>query len=451
MDVAVSAVPQSLLAYVQCSSGHPLCGLFVILRPQPSSRGIIVEIFGDPENVFTLCIVDQGGHLRVVTDADPWLEFYNSHNPNAAKVQPDVSYECYLIRDPSVEQAKAALDELNSGRPGLLTARWVAAVKTFALQSRTQGSDTVQELVLTLDEAPGSYWPQGSARYGGWVLYRDMPHANCGPVREQVEKLQKDLGAIRYVIGGEENPYAPDSSKQLANGGIFDSRTLNAVCAFQNDSNKGSAFSVKGGPAVIAKAGGTGHDQCDCDASLQYLQGVAVDAPDAGALRADAVVDAATGDAIGTWYARGLRNPHSILVSVLARDGVNGWRTWMRREPAEGLYVWRELTKALGFPRSVQPSHTYRTVLTDVGSAGFGRSATSLHKTGLAVDLAILMIGETTYYDKPRANWPILYTQDKRIDEKGGFKIRWRLFAVSTLPFDEDGWDQCATNLENLV
>jgi hypothetical protein len=460
MDVIESTSPHVLIAYVKCSEGHPLPGLFILLRQQPEKRKGIQRLLPQSDLPFNLAMVDQSGYLTLLPtnqSVDPWPSFYAGDIPHKNPVVAGVAYEFYFIRHPSLNYAYKVLQELNGTQPKAETKDWPKPiVKSFEFHTRhLSGGDEIEEVVLVLDENPSSYFPKGSKRYDHLVLYRDMPHAECKPIKKNMKKLQCELGALRYVVGGdggETPPYWPeeevrDGSRivniETVNAGIFDSRTLNAVYQFQQDVLNGKAFNVNSRAGTIAK-----HEKKESSATtIEYLHGSPALPPVPLGMIADGVVNDATGDAIGLWHDQGLRNPHSILIALPAREGNSKWQVYMRPELAEALYAWRELTKALGFPQGIAVNHTYRNVLVDVGHAAYGRSAVSIHKTGLAVD-----VGAAKGFRTAAPDWPVVFTQDESIPMKEGYRILWRLFAVSTLQLHDDpGRKKCREALSKAA
>jgi hypothetical protein len=453
----VCSVPSVLLTYVECPQGHKLSGLFVLYRPEPK-KGFLAQFTRDKEK-FALGLVSASGHLLTVTDDDPWKEyyqapgspeawelFYDYYFHNAAKLHAEVSYEFHLIRHPSVSWARQAQKELNGEAPKQLhTDTWTPIVFTPVLSN-----GAFQANILQFSEDATDYHPIGGQRYGGWCLYADMPHAGCPKLKPHVQKLQDDLAHLLYIVGGKDYPYSPETSGRddgdstHHNYGIFDGRTLNAVYVFQKDFAGGERFKLNQ-PMVSSPK------EFTTEITLSFLDGSGSSTAGNSSLKPDGVVTDFWADQIAAWIGGQLRNPNHVMFTQLAKeDGPRYWQ-WLRPESASALYAWRELTKALGFSRSIHVAHTYRHVLQDMTrqSTPIGRSSTSIHKTGLAIDVSM---APKDHFEKPAADWPIIYMKDERVDvDAETFYIRWRLFAVSQIPMDRDGVKICRDNLQKLL
>ncbi|MGE5788744.1 MAG: hypothetical protein ACM3ZE_29405, partial [Myxococcales bacterium] len=460
-DLAFVLLPQLTVQIVADDSGRALQNLFVLYRPAlPAKQAAksnavldyIASLWSDKEQAqrrpYQLARTDVGGFLQYAKGHEPkaLAPLMDPTEPvESLKLGQDVAYEMYLVRHPDPAYAETALQELNGVKPPNITREWPAAA---VLTPRVEHCPMVQaqQLKLRLGSKPELYRPSGDATYGGWLLYKDMPHADVPSVKTAVEKLQVDLGKLRYVIGAEP-PYEPErptknnkgvvTNAATVNQGVFDARTMSAVLDLQRQVLARRAVKVDKAKAHDLASGATA-----AAASFAYVSGTvatpALPTPKPGELplKADGVCDALTSRVAATWIAMGYRQPRAILVAVSAMGSGTDWKTWLRPEAAESLLAWRSLAKALGHAEGICASHTYRTPLTDVGHAAFGRSAVSIHKTGLAIDL--LHDGQTR---KPRDRFMVLINRDEvapqyRAKVHIGDRVYWRLFGATKLSLD---------------
>lgn len=460
-DLAFVLLPQLTVQVVADDTGRPLQSLFVLYRPAlPAKQAkksnavldYIAGLWSDKERAarrpFRLAKTDACGFLQHAKGHEP-LSLAPLMDPSAPveslKLGQDVAYEMHFVRHPDPAYSEAALQEVNGAKPAAITREWPAAAVMTPRIERCPMIDAHQ-LKLRVGSKPELYRPAGDAAYGGWVLFKDMPHADVLSVKQAVEKLQIDLGKLRYVIGAEP-PYEPErpakdkkgniTNTATINQGVFDARTMSAVLDFQRQMLARHALQVDKAKAHDMAIGATG-----VAASWAYVTGTAAtpDAivPQAGgvALKPNGVCDGVTARAIAAWIANGFRHPRAVLVAVPAMDSRPDWNTWVRPEAAESLLAWRKLARALGHPEGICASHTYRTPLTDVGKAAFGRSAVSIHKTGLAIDL--LHDGQTR---KPRDRFMVLIQKDHEDKQTRngvhiGDRVYWRLFGATKVPLD---------------
>lgn len=454
--------PCSLVGFVRCTGGHPLKALYVILRPKPAAN-LPEDLLAERDTPFSLVWTGPEGHTLLVTEDDgPEIHegFFDPAKltPHGFKLMSDRTYECYFLRHPDLNWVRQALSELNGFAAPSLTRDWKPTDVKPSMETitppkpdkDTPAPDPYTVLTLTIGEMPEQYYPRGPERYGKWMLYKDMPNADCPLVRKAVTELQEELGSLRYMVGSE-HPYMPErlvkGNADTANEGIFDGRTVNAVYLFQKNALEGRGWQVDDWDATIAKSGRDENEQI----SLAYLKGKPSTARESG-LVADGVVDTRTADAIRRWHALGICNPDKIMVCLPAREGKLNWFVWMRPEAAEALYCWRELVRALGFPETIAANHTFRSAAVNVGSAGFGRSWKSIHKVGLAIDVGL----DKNYYE-PAVDWPVFYERDvvtvkkTKKGELGSFRIYWRVFAVSNLAIPNPAAiEDCKKNLQTV-
>lgn len=437
-------IPEALVGYVQCTGGHPLKALYVLYRPK-AATDMPAEFVEEILTSFTLAWSGPYGDLHLVDpeqDGRIHLGFRDpaALSPHAIKLMNERAYDCYFIRHPDIEVARQAQAELNGMRPLSLTKEW-KPVEVTARMTGVYAPALMSALALSVDEAPGMYYPPGPAQYGGWTLYKDMPNEECAGVKKAVQKLQEELGALRYMVGAE-HPYMPEqlannkSNLETANEGYFDGRTINSVYLFQTHVKNGEGWKVD--PAKTIATAGRNETE---ESSLQYLVGT----PYTGGGRdvtADGVVEQKTAAAIADRLKEGVCLPKQmkIMVCTRAREKARlNWNVWMREEAAAALYCWRELTRALGFPETIAANHTFRSAAVNVGSAGFGRSWKSIHKVGLAIDVGL----DKSYFNAAE-DWPVFYQRDVVVNKnskKGeleSFRIYWRVFAVSNLLIPEE-------------
>lgn len=442
-------VPNLRIAKFECTQGHGLGGLFVLFRPVPSRLWQVTkkQMGLAPDPPFLLGVVGRSGFLGPPELNEEVLRFlggleYASHPdgdpdlvscahellPDSYRVLVGQKYELYLIQHPDIGYAREVLQFINEGG-----------------NERYGGPQTItasSEGVFIIPEDPKLFLPGGDAEYGGWYLFRSMASGQCRPVREQVAKLQAQLGALRYIVGNSIHPYLPDFNEEDDrsggnNFGVFDVRVMNAVYSFQCDALGGEApFKVKDPKpqdaffAVPASFTPHPNDLLEGRApslkitkpehSWAYLE--RSDKSVSSPLRpnqADGTVESSTARALRHWLQEGLSKPGAILVRVL---DPRGWGLWMRPEAAYGWFAWNQIAMALGVEEGICVNHTYRSAQVDIGHAGYGRAARSIHKTGLAMDLG-LMKG----FKSSVQNWPVAYVR-----ELVGDRIRWRLYGLVT-------------------
>ncbi|MBI2687965.1 MAG: hypothetical protein HYX27_16780 [Acidobacteria bacterium] len=458
--------PCSLVGFVRCTGGHALTSLFVLFRPK-AAENLPEEIAAELTTEFSLAWTGPAGHMLLVDPSDgPEIhKSYYKHDdltPHGVKLMSNRTYDCFFVRHPDVEWVKEAWAELNGKLPLSKTKDWfptpvkpeIDEYQPPKLDKDTPAPPAYNVLTLKVGEDPGKYYPRGPERYGKWLLYKDMPNAECPLARKAVNGLQLDLGRLRYMVGAE-HPYMPeklhDNKDNINefNEGKFDGRTINSVYLFQRDVQSGAGKKVDP-KATIALAG---PDETETS-SLAYLS----DEDYAGGPRAitvDGVVDQQTCDALEQRLRDGVVNPLNIMVCTLARDGAPklNWNVWMRPEAAASLYCWRELARALGFPLTVAANHTFRSAAVNVGSAGFGRSWKSIHKVGLAIDVGL----DRTYF-QAADDWPVFYQRDLSVDKKNkkkdveGYRIYWRVFAITNYMIPEpDSIALCRANLVEVT
>jgi len=310
-----------------------------------------------------------------------------------------------------------------------------------------------KDLIFEVPEK-SSFLPKGGELYDNLVLFMDMPNKDCQRVKDQVKRLQYNLGLLRYPIGDDAlNPYIPTVKQE----GKLDELTYNAVLAFQRHARQGTARKVEKGYGKMFKensnfevnpppktrkgkiapewykdswlfANLTWEDVEKGDKTEDNL-GSDTEISKKYEGSENGVVDKATAECIQNWLKEEYRKPGHILVGV--HDGLSdiksgwGWY-WLRDDSALRLFKWRKLAKEFGSTHGVGLTGTYRSITTDVKTAGPGAIRLSLHKTGLAVDL---WTGKFTAQDKI---YPVKF---ERETEKGN--IYWRLYDETTLKQQE--------------
>jgi hypothetical protein len=438
-------IPLGRLARLRCNHA-PLTwlpGLGVLWRPKPKpvappasaqpsgAPGSVEQAAAEP---FNMSITDWRGYLAPPSDV-------RTEKAKAAWIKSHpmlegVEYEFYFVRHPDTESylGKVA-DDINAGRKPY-------DIDPIALTAEVEDTDKTNkrydELVVKIPEDPDLFIPPGSEAFDTWLLYAQMPHANCPPVQEKVKKLQQWLGAIRYVVGAERGPYrpvAPDEQaalnvpSKMRLEGFFSPYVLNAVLGFQRNVLAGDAIQLRGGlhkewlaspPKSEVEADFAEEYRSNERASAGEVQG---DEPPSE----DAVVDKATGDALKKWIDKDLRRPGKILVVGQAQivkktSPIAPYRIvyhWLREEAADAFRNWEAAAKGYGMPPldSIDLAGTYRACEVDVVGAGYGRAQFSIHKTALAIDLS------TGNYIGAGRDFPFF-----RVRKDTGDRTRWVLY-----------------------
>ena len=453
----IAYAPPSLSVRVQCTNKHPMTGLFVILRaavagpPHPLDR--VVEIANSaaaaragtgttnpaaapsdpsaapPPGQFFCTIVDGHGFLQPVHDGNPWHWIFG-HDPPVGKppggatqrtgdiarvpMDPDAKYVGCLLRHPQPNVARALTVWLNTGQDpdGHGFATW-SKPRSAALPGEpplggrellaaplaltTESTKGIQ-LVLTVSEDAADFLPPKFDAHGGWLLYHDMPHASCDPVKQQVTALQRRLGLLRFPIGGEGNIYAPVAQ----NLGTFDFRTLSAVHTFQEHAGRGEAFKPAAWPPGHDEASDGDHDwwfAIGTDVTVDKLDGVI-----------PGCADAKTWAAIDHWVG----SKQCKRAWLLVKNPV----TYMRTDAALAVIAWKKLAEVFGvaYPGPVERSQLASGYSLADFYAGVDLRIAHPHKTGHAIDFSVIIdaldgAGQSyavSDWAHPRATWPIL-------------------------------------------
>lgn len=455
-QTAVAKIAQTV--QVLCTDDHKLCGLFVIFKlvppkgdakqvrlarvlerspdpgvppVQPTSTGnakkdqkakaaydarkkdydekkaAASDLPPDPADQYVVGIVDGNGFLQPIHSAhNPWLDIAIARDPDSYKLSAGEVYSCVLLRHPSPVLARA-LTRFVNGKPDPADAvyhfeNWGVQPRDFTVESVSAGGGS--QATLRFSESAADYVPSGSARYGGWVLYNDMPHSQCGAgssaVESSVRQLQEDLGQLRYPAGKEDRPYRANPKdilslklgakpKDTVNIAVFDGQVQAAVARLREHQQAGQAFTLS--HATLA------HGGKDWAYALGQANAPTPSSPPGGRIPAVTpigVVDEATATVIAFWLDNQLRKPGEVLLCAQGRD------IWLLERGALAVLAWSALTKAFGCRYGVRGGSSLRSV--SVG-AWPGAVLNSVHKTGLAIDLS----GGGNR--SPSREWPIRY------------------------------------------
>jgi hypothetical protein len=361
----------------------------------------------DPSDQFVLGIVDDDGFLQPVhDDFNPWYDVATKRDPDSYKISVGETYEVSFVRHPNPDVARALVRHLNGesvdddAKYGVVG--WADKL-THDVKVEKVTTGGADQAVMRASEKAEDHVPPGSDDYGGWILYRDMPHAQCGGLASgltaQVKALAKRMGILCFPIGDMGSPYTPKKTsivdRRLGAKGNgkkpptvdvveFDGQVQAAVARLQEHASKGEAWKLnykdkaQGGDARAALLGKATDYTWDVPAGSWTL----------------GVVDDTTADLISDWIDNGLRKPDEIVVPT-----AKSW-VWLLARGAVSLDLWSELVKACGFSKGVVPGSSMRSVM--VG-AWPGAIMNSVHKTGLAVDMA----GGGNRFTSP--DWPVRY------------------------------------------
>jgi hypothetical protein len=413
---------------------QPAAGLFVLFRvaPPPAdaehTQAKILSVAGaNPAAPFTLCFVDGQGFLqKVASDGNPWHDIASqlpdleaavagnatksskSKTKKTAKALPrsceseklhaEVDYELAFVAHPSLKVAKAAKTFLETGEA---TSPYVFPEDKTSMLVRGKlklvQAEGTQQLTLPIDglaggkKLPDLFWPKGSARYDGWVLFRLMPYDHLDEVRKQVAKLCEDLGALRLPSStSQKGPYPPTGAGESQ----FGVNIAAIVARFQQDVADGRGFQLAkaaGASGALPKdALPAGWRSLSPRPSWNWLCGSLAELKDkpwvfGGEQVHAGVVDARVGDAIAGMIGDKLRHPGAVLIEIPSTMEPGG-PLWGRPELVFSIEMLRVLLVRFGVPYGASMTHTYRPIQ---AKGGTGRAECSNHKLGLAVDFAI--------------------------------------------------------------
>lgn len=338
----------------------------------------------DPGDQFVAGIVNHKGYLIPVHSAyNPWYDVVSTpgRDPDAYKLIAGETYEVCLLRHPSPVVARALTRHLNK-KPEASDAKFnfIAWGKLTTTVTVKAGSNN--EVLLELSESASDYVPQGGARYGNWTLYRAMPHRYCPALATPVDQLLRDLGTLRYPIGGHGSPYTPmafaaNAEAEKKEEGGYDRQAQAAGARFQENVNAGQAFVLS--RRELAQGG----------KDWAYVLGQAFDATKHAAMKWSSLshatfmlglIDAETTSRIEHWITQGLRKPGETLLPSLLGYGI-----WMLERGELALSSWSSLAETFGCQYGVKPGSSLRSLRV---FAWDGAINNSVHKTGLAVDLS---------------------------------------------------------------
>jgi hypothetical protein len=466
-----------------------------------------------PPPKFTLCFVDGQGYLLTVSpDENPWTHIESqldkmaklrapawakakkkqtdmepifaaipSKNPHYHKLTEDAEYQLCLVSHPNPAVALAVQTFLNEDKKGSgeakkeakedepkkkplipLPAKKESIVLTAKVVTDDDPGGKVAHIDLPTDSA--SYWPPGHTRYGGWVLYQDMPYAYLKSVRKATTLLASDLASLRYPTGeAGDRPYPGESSGDAEHSGGFGTTLMATVHAFQLDAAAGngvkllcpgssdswsyllvepkpkkekaapSESAVPTAPAVpklpevdaitaaaasISKPAKPGKD----DKKAGKKADKRAERLAARIAAAESNEDLADSKRVVEARVEPLHTEEKLGVGVVTAkvgDAIAKWqekgyrkngailvrttlseKCWARPELATSLAMWDLMAKALGCPYGIQLLCTFRELTVP---AGVGRVECSNHKLGLSTDLHF-----RGYRDTPQG-WPVHY------------------------------------------
>jgi hypothetical protein len=360
-----------------------------------------------------------------VTDAEGYL------SPLTTNLEPDpqrtivlaenVEYDFYLIRFPDPAEVQRIIASINGGSQDPWGAPQRLRVTRESVGQRRQRI----ELLLRVPEQPQSFIPKGSTFYQEWVLFRGMPNEYCPAVVNQVKRLQYQLGTMRYPVGWQGQPYWPrprQNGNRKGEEGAFDETLWNGVLAFQRDVKAGGAEQMAS--SVIAAflsgsnfdptaAASNSRQQITQSPSFVTAQPAAV----SGTIPHETVVDQVTGDQIKTWLQNSYRKPGPVLVSKGTVD------TWMDSRMLNPYTNWDLKLESLGFQQRIQVSNILRDVRIGVQTGG-GMVATSIHKSGFALDL-------TMAWGEGSSRYPLHYSKNAPAGgQRAAARVSWTVYAV---------------------
>jgi len=362
-----------------------LAGLFVALRPQ----GLQTYVLG---------VIDGGGFLQSVEDTqNPWWDIdadADGASPHAIPVLNGQPYEVVFVRHPSPSLARAVTRALN-GDP-LRAAMEALHGPLEAVAMTVTPSLAGGHCVAVVPTEPGLFYPHGHKHFDRWLLYPQMPLAGLDEVRRAVTSLRALLGALSYPVGIQEAPYVVAEGEGLRpTMEAFDLPLASALRAFQEDASLGKAFQVAKRDDAPGRRAWERLWGAPCTAAkLTRFEGATVDRP--------------TAEALIAWQNERLRKPGALLLGVPTQLG--GDSVWVREEVAVRVVLWRTLARVFAVPTGLKSAHAFRAM--GGMKSGGGTALMSLHKSGLAIDLATTSDpgphGELPFA-APTPSWHIVY------------------------------------------
>ncbi|MBZ0121880.1 MAG: hypothetical protein K8H88_33110, partial [Sandaracinaceae bacterium] len=393
----------------------------------------------DPSDRFVAGFVDDDGYLVPVHGgSNPWLDSALRRDPDAYKLGLGETYQACLLRHPDPALARAVARHLN-GEASAADAKygiggWGTLLRDVKVESKT--TESGEQYVMVLSEDPSHFLPAGPARFGGWALYLDMPHAMCANVPDQIEKLHEDLARLRYPTG-EEYPFkfrgkegeklikgflvsrslaarvryakakAKDPKLKVGKAGYMQehvfriqSQLVSAIGGFQEDLLARRAFLLLDKAAAFEKGRSWAYV---LGADFTFAEG----STEPGAWQLPAylylgVADTFTASMIEHWEAHGLRKPGSVMVETQH----TGYGLWMQERAAVAVDAWALLLRAFGVDYTKSALHGGSSFRRLVDDPWPGSIKASLHNSGFAIDLT----GGGRRHSIPL--WPIRFEAD---------------------------------------
>jgi hypothetical protein len=411
-----AVMPNASVATLRFSSDLSAAGLFVCWRPTPiqGSTGVAP---------FSLGFCAKGGKLIDVTVANPWkFAFSDSAAKTLIRTLQDQDHDFVLISHPSPIVAKTLLERLNKGEP----VNGTGGSETFPIVTirPTFGKgNAVVDLPTTSDK----YVPKGHSEFGGWVLYRHMPHEGLPEVAQAVKKLAHVLGQLRFPCEVEKSlfPYAISPTSHEFGFNIPVQASLHN---FFRAVDLGVAFELSDEGKARAGDGMTERETWGflLGESIANLARQTLPEEPAAPMEAG-VVDEQTGVELFAWKARRLRRHGDIIV------GKSVGSTSFFAQPDLWLsYRALALTlKVFGVPYGLPISNTSRTL----EAKGSGQVENSFHKLGRAIDFDMAVhevrprpVGPSLGAE-PSAAFPVAF--EGNWNNPG--ELRWQVYAHSTL------------------
>ncbi len=387
----------------------------------------------DNRDDFALGFCGFDGRLHDVTVANPWPLAVRREPGLGAKLgaEPltwtDDPHQVVFVTHPSPLQAKQLLERLRQKRGPDGTEATLADWPILDITPKPEGAN----LVVEVPETPESFMPPGHDEFGGWTLYRRMPHADLLDVRKQIRKLAFILGQLRYPTDftrlDGQIPASPYPSSPTSHSGAFDAILQSCLRRFQFEERARVAFQLSA-VGKERKGSGSGETQnwafvLGNDVSLEPRNVVpTIVDPEFG------VVDADVGAELLRWQEEGLRHPGSIMVPH------NRSRTFFARPRLWMAYVALEHTcAALGL--AYKPFNGSHFQISRTRGPGI---EFSFHKLGHAIDVE-------NAFDEASPGLPLAFEADWTSKDE----LNWKLYVHSTLDVFVSESVNVATPLQN--
>lgn len=448
------------IARARCENEHTYEAEELVDNPKKKGEKIIkkvthVEYMRDlwviwrapGETKFAMASTDERGYLRPCSPDGTPSDFAPVLLPVKAKL------EFHLVRHPHSKVAKKIWDDLNGG------SKDYGEPNVLELEKRQTGVDPkgapVDEALLLVPESKDTFWPKGPKLYDEWLLYRNMPNGLCPPVRKQVERLQRHLGAMRFLVGHAFQPYRPDPVKHRDGSGgpsvgVFDIMCWNSVLMFQNYASKSHIAYVLDEtrtrlyepefPYEPTKAAADGLiERKESDLYRNSISG-AYSGVDPIKDEDRGVVSVEMGLHLEHWLKNDARKPGHVLVCLHSPK-----LDWVHEVMAPKVRAWSADLEACGFPppsnvktksgevvhprmKGVSLANGFRDIRYMTKTGG-GAVDASLHKVGIAFDL---WMGQTiggTQDDETTGNYyPIYNVRSETKDAAGKVSYSWTVW-----------------------